>query len=213
MDDFFRRAILFAPIIIFSLTVHEFFHAWTANKFGDPTAKDMGRLTLNPLKHLDVMGTMMFFVTQFRFGWAKPVPVNPYNLRNYRHDNLWISAAGPLSNLGLAVIFGTIFRIGNSMGLIGIYDAVDLMLFYAILINVSLALFNLLPIFPLDGSHILKSLLPERFTPMLQQVEKVAPMILMVVIFLGLITGRSIIWVVLGPFISLIVKLVSGINF
>ena len=213
MQDFIKNAILLAPVIIFSLTVHEFFHAWTANKFGDPTAKNMGRMTLNPLKHLDVMGTVMFLATQFRFGWAKPVPVNPYNLRNPRHDDLWISAAGPLSNLGLALIAGTVFRIANSAGMLGQSQAVDTMLFYAIIINVSLALFNLLPIFPLDGSHILRNLLPERYGPTIANIERVAPMILMAVIFLGLMTHYSILWLVLGPPVKAIVYLVSGISY
>ena len=98
-----RTIIIAAPVIIFSLTVHEYFHAWTAYRCGDPTAKDMGRLTLNPLAHLDVFGTLMLFLSHFRFGWAKPVPINPYNLKNLRRDDFWISAAGPLSNLALAL--------------------------------------------------------------------------------------------------------------
>lgn len=212
MDDFIRRAILLAPVIVFSLTVHEYFHAWTAYKFGDSTAKDMGRMTLNPLKHLDFMGTAMFLVTQFRFGWAKPVPVNPYNLKNYRHDDLWISAAGPLSNLGLAVIFGTIWRLLAATDVIGMYKPIDIMLFYAIIINVSLALFNLLPLFPLDGSHILRNILPVRYGPTVDKIERYSPMVLMAVIFLGLMTNISIIWMVLGPFVTGIVYLVSGIS-
>ncbi|MEZ5359579.1 MAG: site-2 protease family protein [Candidatus Zixiibacteriota bacterium] len=212
MEDFIRRAILLAPVIVFSLTVHEYFHAWTAYRFGDPTAKDMGRLTLNPLKHLDLMGTVMFLATQFRFGWAKPVPVNPYNLRNLRHDDLWISAAGPLSNLGLAAIFGTLWRIFEATNIIGMYDPLDIMLFYAIVINVSLALFNLLPLYPLDGSHILRNILPVRFGPTIDQIERVSPMVLMAIIFLGMMTHISIIWMILGPIVRAIVYLVSGIQ-
>lgn len=207
-----KTALLAAPVIIFSLTVHEFFHAWTANRFGDPTAKDMGRLTLNPLAHLDLMGTLMLFVSNFRFGWAKPVPVNPYNLRNYRHDDFWIAAAGPLSNMGLALISGTVFRIMNSTGMIGQMEAVDMILFFMIMINVSLAIFNLLPIFPLDGSHIFRNILPARYGPTLDQVERYSPIILMVLIFSGMFFGHSLIWIILGPFIKFFVMLFSGIH-
>lgn len=207
-----RTLVLAAPVIIFSLTVHEFFHAWTANRRGDPTAKDAGRLTLNPLAHLDLFGTLMLFMSNFRFGWAKPVPVNPYNLRNYRRDNLWISAAGPLSNLGLALIAGTLFRISDMIGLIGQYEALDKVLFLFLMINTSLAFFNLLPLYPLDGSHIFRGLLPEEYGPMLDQIYRVSPMILMVLILSGFLLHFSIIWLILGPFIKGTVYLFSGLS-
>lgn len=207
-----RTIILAAPVIIFSLTVHEFFHAWTANRFGDSTAKDMGRLTLNPLAHLDLFGTLMLFMSHFRFGWAKPVPVNPYNLKNPRRDDFWISAAGPLSNLGLALIAGTIFRVFNGAGIIGANEAVDLLLYFAILINSSLAVFNLLPIFPLDGSHILRSILPEEYGPTLDRFARVSPMILIVLILSGFLFKVSLIWLILGPFVRAIIYLFSGIQ-
>lgn len=207
-----RTIILAAPVIIFSLTVHEFFHAWTAYRRGDPTAKDAGRLTLNPLAHLDIFGTLMLFMSNFRFGWAKPVPVNPYNLRDYRRDNLWISAAGPLSNLGLALIAGTIFRILNGIGIIGQYQALDTVLFLFLIINTSLAFFNLLPLYPLDGSHILQSILPEEYAPMLEQFYRMSPMILMFLILSGFIFHYSIIWMILGPFIKTVVFLFSGLQ-
>ena len=207
-----RTIILAAPVIIFSLTVHEFFHAWTAYRRGDSTAKDAGRLTLNPLAHLDFFGTLMLFLSNFRFGWAKPVPVNPYNLRNYRRDNLWISAAGPLSNLGLALIAGTLFRILNGMGMIGQYQALDTVLFLFLLINTSLAFFNLLPLYPLDGSHIIRSVLPEEYGPMLDQFFRMSPMILMFLILSGFMFHFSIIWLILGPFIKTAVFLFSGLQ-
>jgi Zn-dependent protease len=202
--DFFQRALMAIPIFLFSLTVHEFFHAYTALRFGDSTARDMGRLTLNPLAHLDLFGTLVFFMSGMRFGWAKPVPVNPYNLRNPRVADFWISAAGPLSNMGLAFVFGMVYRIttGDSMGM---QQAVlDSFLLYAVVINVSLAFFNLIPIFPLDGSHILKSILPARFEPQLMQFERYAPYLL---IFLVIIGG---IRVILGPFVMFFVILFSG---
>lgn len=202
--DFIQRAIIAAPVILFALTVHEFFHAWTALKFGDTTARDMGRLTLNPLAHLDLFGTIMMFVSRFHFGWAKPVPVNPLNLRNPRVADFWISAAGPLSNFGLAFIFGMIFRIVSNMS-VHLPEAVYLFLFFCVMINVSLAFFNLIPLFPLDGSHILRSLLPAEMESTLSQFDRISPLILMILIVVG---GF---WIILGPFISFFVYLFAGV--
>jgi len=204
-DDFIARAIIAAPAILFSLTVHEFFHAWTALRFGDPTARDMGRLTLNPLAHLDLFGTIMMFASGFRFGWAKPVPVNPMNLRNLRVADFWISIAGPLSNMGLGLIFGLIFRMLDNMA-IDVPEAVVMFLFFMVMINVSLAFFNLIPVFPLDGSHILRSILPEKYGSTLDQINRFGPVLLIVLIIFG---GF---WIILGPFISFFVRLFSGIH-
>ena len=204
-EDFIRRAIISAPAILFALTVHEYFHAWTALRFGDSTARDQGRLTLNPLAHLDLMGTLMMFLSQFRFGWAKPVPVNPYNLRgNVRVASFWISAAGPLANLGLGVIFGLIFRTLGQSGVLP--EPIYLMVFMSVMINVSLAFFNLIPLFPLDGSHILRSILPERYGPNLDQLNRFAPFILIGLIIVG---GF---WIILGPFVSFFVYLFAGVR-
>lgn len=204
-EDFIGRAIIAAPAILFALTVHEFFHAFLAFKFGDTTARDMGRLTLNPLAHLDFMGTLMMFLSGFRFGWAKPVPVNPMNLKNPRVADFWISIAGPLSNLGLGLIFGLIFRIINNLS-VDIPEAVVLFLYLSVMINVSLAFFNLIPVFPLDGSHILRSILPEKYESTLDQFDRFGPYLLLILIIVG---GF---WFILGPFISFFVKLFSGIN-
>jgi Zn-dependent protease len=203
--DFLRRALIAAPAIFFSLTVHEFFHAYIAYRFGDSTAKDMGRLTLNPLAHLDLFGTLMMFMSGFRFGWAKPVPVNPYNLRNPRVADFWISAAGPLSNLGLGFVFGMLFRLTYS-GYIAVPDPIVQFFLVGVLINVSLAFFNLIPLFPLDGSHILKSILPPEYEPKLVQLDRYGPFIL---IFLIVVGGF---WLILGPFISFFVHLFAGVR-
>ena len=203
--DFLSRALIAAPAILFSLTVHEFFHAYLAYRFGDSTAKDMGRLTLNPLAHLDFFGTIMLFLSQFRFGWAKPVPVNPYNLRNPRQADFWISAAGPLSNLGLGLIFGIIFRLIYS-GHFAVPAPIIQFLLIAVMINVSLAFFNLIPLFPLDGSHILRSILPPAYELRLIEFERFGPFILMFLIIIG---GF---WFILGPFISFFVNLFTGIR-
>lgn len=198
-EDFIQRAIIGLPILIFSLTVHEFFHAWSAMKFGDDTAQRMGRLTLNPLAHLDLFGTIMMVVSQFRFGWAKPVPVNPYNLRNPRQADFWISFAGPLSNLGLATIFALLLRTvgASSMG----SDKAVLFLFTAVQINVWLALFNLIPLFPLDGSHMLRNVLPDRYEYQLDQLERFSPIILIGLVIFGFIG------IIIGPPASAIIHL------
>lgn len=202
-EEFLKNAILAAPSILFALTVHEYSHAWTALRFGDPTARDMGRLTLNPLKHLDLMGTLMMFISQFRFGWAKPVPINPMNLRNPRVADIWISAAGPISNIGLAIIFGTIFRFYIQFGT---SEAVALFLHLSVMINIGLACFNMIPLFPLDGSHILRNLLPESYGPTLDKLDRVAPIILILFIIMGAF------WIVLGPLVKFFYTLFTGVS-
>lgn len=204
-SDFIEKALIAAPAILFALTVHEFFHAYLAYRFGDSTAKDMGRLTLNPLAHLDFFGTLMMFLSGFRFGWAKPVPVNLYNLKNPRTADLWISAAGPFSNLGLGLIFGLLFRLAYGVDS-AMPSAINEFLRVSVQINVSLAFFNLIPLYPLDGSHILKSLLPARYEIPLMEFERFAPFILMFLIIIG---GF---WFVLGPFIKFFVYLFAGIR-
>ncbi len=203
--DFWQKAIIAAPAILFSLTVHEYFHAWTALRFGDTTARDMGRLTLNPMAHLDILGTIMMFLSGFRFGWAKPVPVNPFNTRNPRMADFWISAAGPISNFGLAFIASMIFRAIISTNT-PMPEAVHLFLFFMIMINVSLAFFNLIPLFPLDGSHILRAILPPRYEATLNQFDRISPFLLLGLILIG---GF---WFILGPFITAVVYLFSGIR-
>lgn len=190
--EFFRRAMLAGPVIFFSLTVHEYFHAWTAYKFGDSTAKDMGRLTLNPLAHLDFMGTIVMVLSGFRFGWAKPVPVNPMNLRDPRMNDIWISAAGPLSNVGIALLSGLLFRLFNGLA-IEIPDALMMMLQYSVFINFTLAFFNMVPLFPLDGSHILRGLMGPAHDHTFDKLDRIAPFLLLLLFLTG------VIWVVIGP--------------
>ena len=202
--------ILLIPILLFSLCFHEFSHAYSAFKLGDNTAERMGRLTLHPLSHLDLMGCLMILFVGF--GWAKPVPVNPYNLSNPRRDMMIVAAAGPLSNLFLALIGGIIFRIiTNTSFIINLSnpDIIIQIIYYFIYINIALAIFNLIPIPPLDGSQIFGSLLNPKTAIKLQIY---GPQVLLGLILFGIITGYSIIWLVMKPFVSFFVYLFSGIN-
>lgn len=200
---FLQRALLALPILIFSLTVHEFFHAWTALRFGDTTARDMGRLTLNPLAHLDLWGTIVMVVSGFRFGWAKPVPVNPFNLRNPRKADIWVSFAGPLSNIGLAVIAAFLYRMDLSQTF-GISPKLGDFLTYAVQINCILAFFNMIPLFPLDGSHILRHLLPPKYDHHFDNLDRFAPFILLLLII------TNWLWIVLGPIVYPVIGLLLG---
>jgi len=156
--------IFFLIILIFSIIIHEVSHGTVANYLGDPTAKYAGRLTLNPLKHLDPIGSvflpiLLILTTGKGIGWAKPVPINPYNFRDQKYGTLKVAIAGPVSNLIIALFFGLLLRILISLNFIlpSIYSIFSFIVF----INILLAVFNLIPIPPLDGSHILFTFLPD----------------------------------------------------
>jgi Zn-dependent protease len=150
MNDFILKAIFFLPPFLLAISMHESAHAYVAYRFGDPTAKNLGRITLNPIPHIDIFGLIAIFLVHF--GWAKPVPVDPNNLRNPVKDNLWIALAGPASNLVLAIIFGIIYRIlspvlsGSDAG-----TFILMMIRFSVTLNIVLMVFNLFPIPPLDG--------------------------------------------------------------
>jgi Zn-dependent protease len=162
-------------VLIISVMAHEIAHGAAALYFGDPTAKNQGRLTLNPLKHIDLFGSIilpvLLYLTNsgFLMGWAKPVPYNPYNLRNRRLGEFCVSIAGILTNFLIAIIFAVVIRFAVSLGLS--QPVIDLML-YIILLNVTLGIFNLIPIPPLDGSKILYTLIPYRYEHHLITLEK-----------------------------------------
>jgi len=206
--------LLAVPAILIALTFHEFAHGYIAYRFGDPTAKNHGRLTLNPLAHLDPMGTIMIFL--IHFGWAKPVPVDPRYLGNPKRDMMWIAAAGPLMNMTLALISGILIRIFLATDLVysdpnGAIGVLFQMLRYSLYINLALAFFNLLPIPPLDGSKILAGLLPHRYAPTLYLIESRGPMVLFGIIMFGWLTGFHVLGVVIGPFINIFSSLFAGI--
>ncbi len=156
-----------APVILLSLTVHEYFHGWTANKLGDPTAKMQGRLTLNPIAHLDIFGTILMFI--IGFGWAKPVPINPRYFKDPKKDTILVAIAGPLSNLVMAVVAGLLLRYmipqmmagGGVSG--GVYSIITIILILTLFYGIALAVFNLIPIPPLDGSRVLYGVLPNKY--------------------------------------------------
>ena len=206
--------ILLVPPILIALTFHEFAQAWMANRLGDPTARYLGRMTLNPMAHLDPLGTIMIFLV--RFGWAKPVPVDPRNLANPSRDMMWISAAGPLMNMFLALISGLAIRLLAAMGLLttqgqGADAMLSTMLFLSLYINLALAVFNILPIPPLDGSKILAGILPRRYAPQLAIIEARGPMILFGILFLGFVTNIHILGFLIDPWVNLFRRIFAGI--
>jgi Zn-dependent protease len=151
--------LLWAAAILVAITVHEFAHAWMSDRLGDPTARLAGRVTLNPLAHLDPLGTLMLII--FRFGWGKPVPFDPFNLRHPRRDAAIISFAGPAANLILALFLSAIVRLGYLFFGSQAYMLTTILTPF-ITLAIILAIFNLIPIHPLDGGKIIVGLLPEK---------------------------------------------------
>jgi len=180
MRGFSLEALLITlPAILVAVTVHEFAHAFIADRLGDSTARLLGRLSLNPLVHLDVMGTILFVVAGF--GWAKPVPVNPRNFANWRQGMMLVAAAGPLANVTLMFILGLVFQ----SGLIEPGTVPGLIVLTTIRINAILAIFNLLPIPPLDGSRILSGLLPAAQAVAYERLQPYGPVLLFLLVFLA----------------------------
>jgi Zn-dependent protease len=176
---------LMAIVLLFSIIVHEVSHGYVALLNGDPTARMLGRITLNPGPHIDPVGTILLpgilLLTHagLLFGWAKPVPVNPLNYRNYRWGEITVSAAGPLSNLALAVVFAYLLRLG--LGNVGVMK----LAYFGVTINIFLALFNLIPIPPLDGSHILAILLPPELQRLYHHLDQVGFILILILFYTG----------------------------
>ena len=195
--------ILLIPVLVFSLVFHEFSHAWVANKLGDPTARYSGRLTLNPLAHLDPFGSLMILFVGF--GWAKPVPVDSRYLANPRVDMMKIAFAGPAANLLLAFVGGTIIRTGL------VSDSITLMILLFTQINIMLAVFNMIPIPPLDGSQIFSSIMMRRYPELVYKLQMYGPQILLGLIMIGYFTRISPIWIVMSPFVNFFLFLFAGL--
>lgn len=180
------EAIIMVAVLFFSVIVHEVMHGYVAKLNGDPTAQLYGRLTLNPLPHIDLVGTIIvpallyFSQSGFLFGWAKPVPVDPRNFRNYRLGELTVSAAGPGSNLLLAIFFAQLLPLAqDNLGL-------SLLCYFGVVINLYLMLFNLIPIPPLDGSRIVMPLLPRKLQFYYAQLEPYGFILILLLIYSGL---------------------------
>lgn len=190
--------------VLFAITVHEAAHGYAARHFGDDTAARLGRLSLNPLRHIDPIGTVlvptvMFFLSGFVFGWAKPVPVDARNLHNPRRDMAWVALAGPGSNLVMAIFWALMMGLAQwlaGMGMGTVAVPLALMGQAGVFINLVLMLLNLMPIPPLDGGRVLVSMLPP---PIAAQVARLEPFGMIILIVL-LVTG--VLWAILGPLLS-----------
>lgn len=195
----------FAGIIalLVAITIHEFAHAFAADRLGDPTPRVQGRLTLNPLAHLDPLGTLMLILV--RFGWGKPVQFDPYNLENPRRDAAIISVAGPVSNLIVATITAIalrlLFHTGYAPELFGLFA------FQLIYLNVILAVFNLIPIHPLDGGKILIGLLPPDLAPEWDQILNRYGIFILIFLVFPIFGGEPIVSRLIGPLINLFINI------
>ncbi len=214
-----QKIVVTAPPLIFAIVLHEVAHGWVANKLGDHTARDMGRLTLNPIPHIDLFGTiimpmLLFFLTNGKmvFGYAKPVPINPYNFKEPKKGMALSSIAGPTVNIIMAVSFAVILRLFMPALEGGVSKRtwdwfalpVTLMFGYGVVINVVLAVLNMIPIPPLDGSRVVYWLLPNRQAAAYYRLEPYGTLILMLLIGLGVL-GR-----IMGPIIRPILNLLLG---
>lgn len=195
--------LLYFASLVICITIHEFAHAFVADRLGDPTPSLSGRVTLNPLAHLDPLGTIALIL--FRFGWGKPVPFDPYNLKDPKKDSALIALAGPASNLILATILSLILR------LFPLGDTLPGAFLYAVItINVGLAIFNLIPIHPLDGGKILIGFAPKEVAYEWDQTLHRYGIIILLFLFLPLYNGISPLSALLDPIISFILKLLLG---
>jgi len=211
MEHFFLKlSIMLVPGML-AIVCHEVSHGYVAWRYGDPTARMLGRLTLNPLKHIDIIGTLMIFF--IGIGWAKPVPVTFQNLRNPKRDMIWVAAAGPTTNILLATISAFLLRglvaIGNPAAeaspLAMFLEPLVLMLAFSVYINLLLAIFNMIPVPPLDGGRVLVGLLPYRQAAAWSRIEPYGMVIIILLVFF-----TNIFSYVISPFLNLGIHLLAG---
>jgi Zn-dependent protease len=204
-DIHIRVKLLSIPVLLFAVVIHEVSHGWVAEKCGDPTARYAGRLTLNPLPHIDLFGSILLPAmlllsrSPILFGYAKPVPINPYNLRNPKKDMMWIGLSGPVSNLLMAFGCGFVFRVlarfEPGTGL----DVFTALCAIGVVINLILALFNMIPIPPLDGSRVLLHFLPPDYEYAFRNLERYGLLIVFGLLFVGPMIGLDVFrWIIFG---------------
>lgn len=211
MESFLLKlSVMLVPGML-AVVCHEVSHGYVAWRFGDPTARMMGRLTLNPVKHIDIFGTLMIFI--IGIGWAKPVPVVSENLRNPKRDMIWVAAAGPITNILLATVsafllrglvaFGTPAIPGSPLGML--VEPVVLMLAFSVYINLLLAIFNMIPVPPLDGGRVLVGLLPYRQAAAWSRIEPYGMIIIIVLVFF-----TNLFSYIISPALRMGVELLAG---
>jgi len=209
------------PIVLLALTVHEFCHGYFAYRMGDPTAYRAGRLTLNPIRHLDPLGTICLMFAWI--GWAKPVPINPLNFRDRRKGILVSTAAGPASNLVQAIVFGLILRgvlavsppsHGEWFSFVAgdFWSVVRMLCLFGVLINVALAVFNCLPLYPLDGFHITHQLMRPESRQRFAQTATYGPFVILGIVVMQNVLGLDILGKLIWPGAGLILTYVAGIG-
>ena len=209
IDRIVQGVAIFALPVTLAITLHEAAHAYVAKQYGDLTAYIQGRVTLNPLRHIDPIGTvcvpllLLAVSSPYLFGWAKPVPINFNNLHNPKRDMLWVAAAGPAANLLMAFLWAIVFKFGVAIPESDFSEPMLLMGQAGILINVILLVLNLLPLPPLDGGRIAVSLLPHRIAYLFANIEPYGFIILLVFLFSGILGA------VIGPFILTTIKLIA----
>tara|TARA_Y100000768_G_scaffold48855_1_gene31839 strand:- start:124 stop:753 length:630 start_codon:yes stop_codon:yes gene_type:complete len=194
--------VLLIPALVFSLSFHEFAHAWMAHRLGDSTAAQMGRLTLNPISHLDPVGSIALLL--MGFGWAKPVPVDSRYLKNPKEDMVKVAAAGPISNIVLAIVAALILRLLFSTDLLT--NSIKTFFIVFMQVNITLAIFNLLPVSPLDGSQILSPFLEKKFGPeIVWKMQLYGPRILFFIILFSMVTDIHIFSFIINPIFNLFI--------
>ena len=204
------KYIIIAAVLLFSVIVHEVAHGFVAYKRGDSTAKLLGRLTLNPICHIDIFGSiilpLVLIITGAPvFGWAKPVPINMYNLKNPKTDMIFVSLAGITANFLLAVCAGVLmFVIRTFFANVDMMFSLYVLFQYVIVINIVLFIFNLIPIPPLDGSRVVLFLLPREMAQKYAQIEKYGFWIILILLM------TNILWKIIGPIANFLIKLLSG---
>lgn len=211
MENFLLKlSVMLVPGML-AIVCHEVSHGYVAWRFGDPTARMMGRLTLNPIKHIDIIGTLMIFFVGI--GWAKPVPVVYENLHNPKRDMIWVAAAGPITNITLATISAfalrglvTLSGQATSVSAISIFlEPLVLMLAFSVYINLLLAIFNMIPVPPLDGGRVLAGLLPYRQAAVLARIEPYGMVIIILLVFF-----TNIFSYLISPLLGIGIRLLAG---